>query len=130
MSEASSEFGISQSTIRKRDAEGKLRCVRTPGNTRLIQRQSLLECFGLSVSVENGEQAKRIICYFRVSTRKQNENLLRQIEKVRAFVQEKYQTEPIIFSEIGSDLSDSRKLYLKLIANIIAGEVGKVVCFS
>jgi len=131
MSEASFEFGISHSTLRKLDAEGKIRCFRTPGNTRLIERQSVLECLGLSASVSaDGEQAKKIICYCRVSTRKQNENFLRQIEKVKDFVLQTYKVEPIVLSEIGSGLSDSRPKYLKLIGRIIAGEVGKVVCYS
>jgi hypothetical protein len=63
MSEASFEFGISHSTLRKLDAEGKIRCFRTPGNTRLIERQSVLECLGLSASVSvsaDGEQAKKL----------------------------------------------------------------------
>jgi len=47
MSEASAEFGISHSTIRKWDSEGKLFCARTPGGTRLVDRQSLLDCLGL-----------------------------------------------------------------------------------
>jgi putative resolvase len=130
MSEASAEFGISHSTIRKWDSEGKLFCARTPGGTRLVDRQSLLDCLGLSASDGGQEESKRIICYARTSTSKQKNDLERQIQKVRAFVREKYQTEPIIFSEIGSGLSDSRKLYLKLVGKIISGEVGKIVCYS
>ena len=130
MSEASFEFGISHSTLRKLDAEGRIRVFRTPGNTRLIERQSVLECLGLSVEVSDGGQAKIIICYCRVSTRKQKDDLLRQIEKVKDFVLQTYKVEPIVLSEIGSGLSDSRPKYLKLIGRIIAGEVGKVVCYS
>jgi predicted site-specific integrase-resolvase len=130
MSEASFEFGISHSTLRKLDAEGKIRVFRTPGNTRLIERQSVLECLGLSASNGQQERNQSIICYVRVSTRKQKEDLLRQIEKVREFVLQTYKTEPVILSEIGSGLSDSRPKYLKLIGQIIAGEVGKVVCYS
>ena len=49
---------------------------------------------------------------------------------MKEFVLQTYKVEPVICSEIGSGLSDSRKLYLKLIGKIIAGEVGKVVCYS
>ena len=129
MSEASAEFGISHSSIRKWDSEGQLRCVRTPGNTRLVERQSLLECLGLAEKdVQEGNQS--IICYCRTSTTKQKNDLLRQIEKVKEFVLQTYKTEPVILSEIGSGLSDSRPKYLKLTGQIISGEVGKVVCFS
>ena len=129
MSEASAEFGISHSTIRKWDSERKLRCVRTPGNTRLVERLSLLECLGL-VEKDVQEGIQSIICYCRVSTKKQKDDLLRQMEKVKEFVLHTYKTEPVIHAEIGSGLSDSRPKYLKLIGQIITGEVGIVVCFS
>jgi predicted site-specific integrase-resolvase len=129
MSEASFEFSLSHSTLRKLDAEGKIRCFRTPGNTRLVERESILECLGLSASGKQ-ERNQAIICYCRTSTSKQKDDLKRQIERVRAFVLEKYKTEPIIFSETGSGLSDSRPKYLQLIGRIITKEVGIVVCYS
>ena len=126
MGEASSIFKVSHATLRKWNREKKLQCVRTVGNTRLVVKQSLLKCLGIEDSVSG--KSNVTVCYCRCSTSKQNGDLARQIEKVSSFVIEKYGVEPIVYSEIGSGLSDSRPKYLKLIEDVVEQKIGRIVC--
>jgi putative resolvase len=75
-------------------------------------------------------KGKVVIGYCRVSTSKQANDLLRQIEKVRKFCLERFEIEPVIFSEVGSGLSVFRRKYLTLIEKVVEGSVSTVVFYS
>ena len=47
MATATTEFPITHATIRRWEKIGLIRCIRTPGGTRLVDRDSLMESLGL-----------------------------------------------------------------------------------
>jgi predicted site-specific integrase-resolvase len=78
-----------------------------------------------------GEQAGRcVLAYARVSTNKQKQdgNLARQIERLKAFCAEKYPGQPVkVISEVGSGLSDTRPGFLKMVEMLAAGKLSALV---
>ncbi|NES83387.1 MAG: recombinase family protein [Moorea sp. SIO2B7] len=94
--EACSYLGVSISTFRRWDAEGKIRSIRTPGGQRRFWIQ------------EYEQKAKPTVLYARVSTHSQKDVLRRQAE----FLQRADPNAELI-REIGSGLNFRRR---KLIA--------------
>lgn len=70
--QACAELGVCPNTLRKWANEGKIRYIRQPGGQRLYD-----------VSSVGGDGGKRRVCYCRVSSRKQKDDLERQVAKMR-----------------------------------------------
>jgi predicted site-specific integrase-resolvase len=72
-----------------------------------------------------------VLAYARVSTNKQKQegNLTRQIERLKAYCAEKYPGQTVkVISEVGSGLSDTRPGFLKMVELLAAGKVAVLVC--
>lgn len=108
--EAAAHYGVNISTLRRWDNEGKLDSIRTPGN----QRRFCIEY--------EGPKNKPIVCYARVSTHSQRDDLDRQIE----FLRSKYPSAELV-SEIGSGLNFKRRKFLKILERICAGDISTLV---
>lgn len=99
--EATQNLGVSVSSLRRWEAEGKVKSIRTPGG----QRRYCIE--------EYESEGKSIVCYARVSTHGQKDDLERQAE----FLRSKYPRAEII-TEIGSGLNFKRERFLSILERI------------
>jgi putative resolvase len=111
-------FGATSNTIRKWGDSGHLKCKRTPANHRvyLVPKQNL---------TENQICPKNSFIYARVSSKKQENDLERQI----SFLSDKYPGFTII-KDIGSGLNYKRRGLIKLIDLSSKGQVDEIVVFS
>ena len=117
--EASKVLNITQQSLINWSNEGKIECVRTKGQHRRYRLSSLLPHIeGEYVS----KKRKRRICYCRVSTQSQKEDLDRQVE----FFRTKYPEYEII-KDIGSGINFKRKGFKALLDDAIQGNIGKIV---
>jgi putative resolvase len=108
--EAAQHYGVSINTLRRWDKEGKLDSIRTQGN----QRRFCIE----------GEdpKSKPIVCYARVSTHSQRDDLDRQAE----FLRSKYPDAKIV-SEVGSGLNFKRRKFIKILEQIHSSDISAFV---
>jgi len=114
LKEACLLLGLHPRTIQKWDKQGKIRVVRTPGGRRRIPESEIRRLQG-----EKG--IRSIIGYARVSSNTQKDDLERQVEYLRqSGVQE-------VITDIGSDLNEKRKGFLRLLDRVLHNEVDKVV---
>ncbi|MFH7024631.1 MAG: IS607 family transposase [Heteroscytonema crispum UTEX LB 1556] len=113
--EAAKLLGVHVSSLRRWENEGKLKAIRTPGG----QRRFILEEVEKAAGIP---RAIRTVCYGRVSTHSQQEDLQRQLEHLRT----KY-PEAEIISEIGSGLNFRRKKFLSILERIISGDIQRLV---
>lgn len=109
-SKAAELLGVHPNTLRNWDREGKISTIRTPSGQRLYDVSRFLQ------------QEQRVVCYARVSSQKQKDDLQRQIQ----YLQEKYPNSETI-TDIGSGINFKRKGLLKLINQVEQGRVGKIV---
>ena len=98
--EAREKFKVSVSSLRRWDAEGVLRTTRTLSNRRRFNQEDLKMLLGCSTTPTQ----KQSICYARVSSKKQTDDLERQQE----YLKSKYPNHRII-TDVGSGLNWQRK---------------------
>jgi predicted site-specific integrase-resolvase len=110
-------LGVHVRTLYNWDKEGKIETIRTPGNKRLYNVKKYLENKNTTIIDE-----KINICYCRVSSPGQKDDLLRQIE----YMKEKYPNYTII-SDIASGINFKRKGLNKIIDLAIENKINKVV---
>lgn len=122
MNEVSEITGLAQSTLRLMHRKGELVPAKiSPGGTRYYSDEQIKEYMGVKTV------SKRIVIgYARVSSRKQQDDLDRQIENLKTYMYAKgYSFEMI--TDIGSGINYSKKGLTKLLERIHNGEVSKVV---
>ena len=109
-SEAAQHYGVSINTLRRWDQQGKLDSIRTQGNQRrfCIQGQD--------------PKSKPTVCYARVSTHSQRDDLDRQAE----FLRSKYPNAEIV-SEVGSGLNFKRRKFIKVLERIYSSNISSFV---
>jgi predicted site-specific integrase-resolvase len=103
--EAKRILGVHSLSLKNWEASGKIECIRTPGGKRMYNVSKYLKDKKPDTKIE-----KINICYCRVSTRNQKNDLQRQIE----YMKEKY-PEYTIYSDIGSGLNLNRKKLQQMI---------------
>ncbi len=111
------EYAISSGALRKWDREGKINTIRSPGGKRLYKWQDIQGLFGKGGSVE-----RRRVCYARVSSEHQKEDLDRQIQDLRS----SYPNHEIL-SDIGSGLNWNRKSFNKILDEAFQGKISEIV---
>jgi len=116
--QASKLLNITQQSLINWTNQGKLECVRTKGQHRRFYMSSIVPF----LPAETIEKQKRKICYCRVSTSSQKEDLNRQIE----FFRLKYPEHEII-KDIGSGINFKRKGFKTILDEAIKGNIGEVV---
>ena len=116
--EACAKLGLHYQTLRKYDSEGKIITIRSEGGKRFYNVKKYIEDNKDSIK----DIIKRNICYCRVSSNKQKDDLLRQIN----YMKERYPDYEII-SDIGSGLNFNRSGLNKLINYPLNREIGEVV---
>ena len=122
MNEVSEITGLAQSTLRLMHRKGEIVPAKvSPGGTRYYSDEKIKEYMGVKTV------SKRIVIgYARVSSRKQEDDLDRQIENLKTYMFAKgYSFEMI--TDIGSSINYSKRGLTKLLERIHNGEVSKVV---
>lgn len=99
---------------------GRIAIVRTPGGKRLYSITDIREIFRDNQQTQITQKAK--ICYARVSSEHQRDDLERQIANLR-----QYYPEYEIISDIGSGLNWKRRGFVALLERIHTGGIEEVV---
>lgn len=124
--EASEKLGVHQRTLMQWDKKGLIHVVRTPGNKRLYDVDKFLIEHNLKKeeNINNIEETteKLNICYVRVSTNGQKNDLERQKQSMK----EKYK-DYIFIEDIGSGLNLNKKGIRKIINLAIKGKINRLV---
>ncbi|NEP48636.1 MAG: IS607 family transposase [Moorea sp. SIO3C2] len=103
--------GLSRNTLRKYADNGTIKCERTPSGYRLFDTGSLL-----SLGKNKGSQ-QATICYCRVSSNKQRDDLARQIAYMHSLF-----PQAEIIKDIGSGLNYKRKGLRAILERIMGGD--------
>lgn len=119
ISKATKMFGVTPQTMRNWDRNGKLKPIKRAKNGfryyNLLDVKNLIE-----------QKTKLVVGYCRVSSKKQEDDLQRQIENVKMFMIAKgYQFE--IIQDIGSGINYNKNGLNDLINKVTNGDVEKVV---
>jgi len=125
--EASAKLGVHQRTLMQWDKKGLIHVVRTPGNKRLYDVDKFLIEHDLKKNIENSNEIdesneKLNICYVRVSTNGQKNDLERQ----KNVMKELYK-DYILIEDIGSGLNLNKKGIRRIINLAIKGKINKLV---
>lgn len=101
------ELGLHPNTLRKYADEGKIPSIKNAAGQRLFDVQCYIR----------GAVSASLICYCRVSSAKQKDDLERQV----AFMRERYPSAEIV-RDIGSGLNFKRKGLRALLLRLLAGD--------
>uniref|UniRef100_A0A6C0ECD0 Uncharacterized protein n=1 Tax=viral metagenome TaxID=1070528 RepID=A0A6C0ECD0_9ZZZZ len=125
--QASTILGVHQRTLYTWEEKGLIETIRTPGGKRLYNVQKFLEqkeCEkNVCKNLENLNKEKKLkICYVRVSTANQKDDLIRQ----KKMMMEKYPNYKII-EDIGSGLNLNKRGIRKIIELAIEGNLKELI---
>ena len=112
--EARKLTGLSDNTLRKYADEGKIKCIKPNGRTRLYDVTVLQQ--NQKFGAESCDR-KPVVCYCRVSSRKQQDDLVRQV----AYMRQQFPDAEII-QDIGSGLNFKRKGLQTILQRLLQGD--------
>lgn len=119
--EAANYLGVSTSTLRRWEKEGKIASERTKGGQRR---------YPISVLEPNlkktESQTKLTVAYARVSSHDQKQDLQRQKQLLEMYCASKGWTFELL-ADLGSGMNYNKKGLKKLILKILTGEIGRLV---
>ena len=118
--------GLNEQTLRKLHETSILDGYRTPAKQRMFSRESIQKFCNMSTGPEKERPQERVnILYSRVSSKKQQDDLIRQI----AFLQEHRSGgyNYITISDIGSGINFKRKGINALLDYCLQGVIGEVI---
>jgi len=120
--EASKILGVHQKTLYNWDKLGHIETIRTPGNKRLYNiKKFIQERTKKNLKLEPIE-AKLNLCYIRVSSNSQRNDLERQKE----YMKQRYPTYKII-EDIGSEINFNKRGIKNIIKLAINGKINELV---
>lgn len=119
--EVSKILGVSVGTLRRWEKEGRIASVTTSGGHRRFD-SSLLQKDEPKTSTDE----RLTVCYARVSSHDQAEDLKRQKEVLELYAAARGWTFEII-SDLGSGMNDSKKGLCRLINLILDGRISRLV---
>jgi predicted site-specific integrase-resolvase len=119
---ASKILGVSISTLRRWDADGKLPSVKTQSGHRRYDI-SKINCGKFHI---NSNTPKKTIAYARVSSNDQREDLVRQQQVLEIFCANNGWVYELI-SDLGSGMNYNKKGLKRLLDEIISGKIGRLV---
>lgn len=120
--QAAKMLGVSIPTLRRWEREGKIQPERTPHGHR---RYDLTQLQGLK-PYETSQTNRPTLCYARVSSHDQKEDLVRQVALLETFCAANGWTYEVT-QDLGSGLNYNKKGLQQLIKRICAGSVGRLV---
>lgn len=112
--------GLNIATLRRYADDGKIECVRTPGGVRRYNIEKYIRDRGNMQTIDPIID-KVSVCYCRVSTYGQSDDLDRQV----TYMSEKYPTF-LMITDIGSGINFERKGLQKIIDYAITGKLEKL----
>ena len=116
-------LGVTSQTLRNWDREGKLKPSYVKSNGyRYYSEDSILSY----TQERKTKKTLNVIGYARVSSKKQIDDLKRQIENLRIYIESKYETYEII-SDVGSGINYTKPGLQKLIEKINRKEVDLII---
>jgi putative resolvase len=117
-------LNVSQQTLRKYADSGEIESIRTPGGQRMYNIREYMIRKGMTPPPMKSpiEEKDHQVCYCRVSTNGQKDDLASQI----AYMKAKYKDYEII-TDIGSGINFNRKGLLQIIDYAINGTLKKLV---
>ena len=118
--EAAKKLGVSISTLRRWEKEGRLVAERTSKGHRRYRLDQLMR-------VESSDASKRItLGYARVSSHDQKDDLMRQKEVLQLFCAQRGWRFEII-EDLGSGMNYRKKGLIKLLNRLLSGEIERLV---
>jgi len=121
IAQAAALLGVSTTTLRRWEASGRLMPTRTVGNQRRYSMQALDPSFADSI-----ESHRVTYAYARVSSHDQKEDLIRQAQVLEMHCAAQGWKFEVI-TDLGSGINYHKKGLKKLLADIIAGRVERLV---
>lgn len=121
---ASSITGFSDQTLRKLHDSNVLEGYKTPSNQRMYSIDSINRFCKTSATTEKEEDRVNIL-YARVSTKKQKDDLDRQIDFLRQHKREG--VEYLLIADIGSGINFNRKGINTILELCVQGAIGEVI---
>ncbi len=115
-------IGVSASTLRRWESEGKLIPERTLGNQRIYTEEHL----NLARNLKSGKYPLKVIVYCRVSSHAQKDDLANQVQSMDKFCVANGVIVTDRIEEIGGGLNFKRKKFLQIIQWAIHGEVKSI----
>ncbi len=122
-------LGVHTQTLYNWEKAGKIETIRTAGNQRKYNVQKYLETYGKGDEYESEHEKEETInndklniCYVRVSTLNQKDDLERQ----KKYMTGKY-LEYTLIEDIGSGINFNRRGLRKIIKYAIGGKINKLV---
>lgn len=122
--QAAKLLNVTVRTLYNWETTGKIKCIRTNGNHRRYIMSSIPDYknFITKETKEIEHSSKRKVCYCRVSTTSQKEDMERQVE----YFKREYPHHEII-KDIGSGLNFKRKGFNSILDSAIEGNINEVV---
>ena len=118
--EAAKKLGVSISTLRRWEKEGRLVAERTSQGHRRYRLDQLMR-------VESSDASKRItLGYARVSSHDQKDDLMRQKEELQLFCAQRGWSFEII-EDLGSGMNYRKKGLIELLNRLLSGEIERLV---
>ena len=118
--------GLSQQTLRSLSDQEKISCYKTPSGHRRFNRKSLVEmCFSVLPCDEIRENKKKNYIYTRVSSKKQMDDLSRQIKYITDSRTE--YSSYILISDIASGINFKRQGLNTILDSCMQNNIGEVV---
>ena len=122
--DASLLSGLDPQTVRKMFDNKTIPGYKTPSNQRKIDKKGLQElCYSMAVDKNEQESKIQNFLYTRVSTKKQMDDLSRQVEYVRRPEYSDY----VLISDIGSGINFKRKGLSTILDSCLQGTIGEIV---
>jgi excisionase family DNA binding protein len=118
---AAAALGVSTSTLRRWEAKGRLRPVRTDGRRRRYDLAALREQFHYGAAAP-----RKTVAYARVSSHSQKRDLERQIQVLELYCNGhgwRYE----VIADLGSGMNYHKKGLRKLLDQIVTDELGRLV---
>jgi len=124
--EATCISGLHPQTLRKFADTNQIKCYKTSGGQRKFNKQSLEDyCNNLHAITEKPTINKINYIYTRVSSKKQMEDLVRQLEFIRS-INPKYDSY-VSITDIASGINFKRKGLQTILDSCLQGTVGEIV---
>lgn len=113
-------LGVSEESLRSWADKGLINCIRTPGGQRLYAINSFIQSHTSTIDEQHTELKR--ICYCRVSSQGQKDDLERQVKHMR----DQFPTHSII-TDIGSGINFKRKGLRTILELAMSGAISEVV---
>ncbi|NIE63126.1 IS607 family transposase [Burkholderia sp. Ax-1719] len=120
---AAAQLGVAVGTLRRWHRQGRLAPAgRTPGGHRRYERESILSSIGHTL-----ESTGKTVCYARVSSHDQAEQLKTQAARLEKHCADASFTNIEVITDLGSGLNYRKKGLQRLLFEILRGRVARLV---